>query len=234
MITAAKGLPAGQWLMLLLCLVALPLANSLALPILRRRLGGSFGRSAWWYHRVALVIAHTVLIGGVAFVTRKDGWRRLGISATSALWLLLLVVGLMVASGFAVAGRNYGGISSPGIGPVTKNENWFAVLSIGWAGVGQELLFRSFAIPAVEVVSGSTFLAVLICAFTFAYYHGGFALGMASFTGNLVGGLLFGVLFIATDSLLAAAIPHALFVASSFTFEGVRTPVPSERITIEE
>ena len=233
MITVGQG-PAGQWPMLLLCLVALPLANSLALPILSRRLGGSFGRSAWWYHRLGLVVAHMVLILGVVFVTRKEGWRRLGISATSALWLLLLVVVLIVASGFVVAGRSYGGISSPGIGPVTKNEHWFSLLSIAWAGAGQEVLFRSFAIPAVEVMSGSTSLAVLICAFTFAYYHGGFALGMPSFAGNLAAGLLFGVLFVATDSLVAAAIPHALFVAVSFAFEGVGAPAPNGRITIEE
>lgn len=201
--------------MLAACLVALPLANSVALPILRHHLGGSFGRSAWWYHRSALLLAHAVLIAGVVFVTRRDGGHRLGINPARAWVLLILTVVLMVASGLAVALRSYGGSSSAALDAVTKNEHWFAVLSIAWAGVGQEILFRSFAIPALKTAFGNTFLAVLICAFTFAYYHGGFSLGIASFSGNFMGGLLFGVLFVATDSLLAPVVPHALFVAVS-------------------
>jgi len=181
----ARRLPAAQWALLALCLVALPLANSLALPILRHHLGGSHRRGAWWYHRSALLLVHVALVVAVVIVTRDDGGTRLGVSSRANAWsLVVLTTGLIVASGIFVAARSYAGITSAVLGPVTKNEHWFALLSVAWAGVGQEVLFRSFATPAVKTASGNTFFAVLICAFTFAYYHGGFSSGVLSFDGG--------------------------------------------------
>ena len=84
----------------------------------------------------------------------------------------------------------------------------FALLSIS-AGIGEELAFRGFLIPALRIASGSTLVAVLVSSAAFGLMHSYQRLHGASRAGTL--GALLAAPFIVTGSILPSMIAHAAF-----------------------
>lgn len=82
----------------------------------------------------------------------------------------------------------------------------FVGLSLS-AGVGEELVFRGFLIPALEAATGSLWLAVVVSSAVFGIVHTYQGASGAVRAGVL--GLLLAVPFVATGSVLPSMIAHA-------------------------
>lgn len=208
------GNPLGRsaYALVVLVLVVLPVANAhVGFPYVASRLPEQ--ESSWTAHRIALVGAHAVLVLMIVLWAHRRGGFSLGIESGAAAGVAILAA-LVVATGFAVLQKpleaqaellDYGSFS--------RVAQLLSVTSIIWAGLGQEILFRAFALPVMEEVTGSTVGAVLGTSVAFGYYHGGTSLGVGNLLANVAGGLLLGVLFASTRNTWTVAIPHATLVA---------------------
>ena len=194
-------------------LVVLPVANAhVGFPHLRENIPGS--DQAWLHHRAALGGAHLVLaLLVMAWAARTNGF------ALRARRHLVVGGGIVIAcvtvALIAVLQKPVEALveDSADFGSYSRTAQIVSVTAILWAGVGQEILFRAFALPVVEDLTKSTGAAVLVTSLTFAYYHGGFSLGLSNFAANLVAALFLGVVFAVTRDLWAVAVPHALLIA---------------------
>lgn len=209
-ITDAAVAGRSHWLLLAAVLVVLPVLNAhVGVPYVEASLPGD--ETAWMIHRLSLVGAHVALVLlVVGWATRAGLDLRLrdhvvpGIAALVVFTLVALVVVLQRPVVPLLELQDYGSFS--------RGAQILSVTSILWAGLGQEILFRSFALPILERYLGSTVLAVTITAVAFGYYHGGFSFGVGNLAANTAGGLVLGLLFVATRNTWAVAAPHALLV----------------------
>lgn len=199
-----------QWALLAAALVALPLGNAfVGFPYLRANIPGN--GDAWFVHRGALVSVHILLVALVVVWARTT---RFDLGARTYLWVGIASIAACVLVAAVVA-------SQKELVPLTQVQDGgvfsrpaqvVSIASILWAGVGQEVLFRAFAVPVVANLTGSTTLAVFVTSAAFAFYHGGISQGAVSLGANFAGGLLLGLLFVHTGSLWAAAVPHAILI----------------------
>jgi membrane protease YdiL (CAAX protease family) len=117
-----------------------------------------------------------------------------------------------VALGFAVASRLLGQREAPLLErllPRTGPQRAVFVLLSLSAGVGEELAFRGFLIPALETATGSSSLAVIVSSLAFGMLH-----SYQRSAGVLRAGALGVVLaapLLATGSLYPSIAAHALF-----------------------
>jgi membrane protease YdiL (CAAX protease family) len=200
----------SHWLLVAAVLVALPVLNAhVGVPYVEASLPGN--EAAWMIHRLWLVVAHVSLVLlVVAWATRSGLDLRLrdhvvpGLAALVVFTLVALVVVLQRPVVPLLEQQDYGSFS--------RAAQLLSVSSILWAGLGQEILFRSFALPVLERHLGSAALAVVITAVAFGYYHGGFSFGVGNLAANMAGGVVLGLLFVATRNTWAVAVPHALLV----------------------
>lgn len=200
----------SHWLLLAGVLVVLPVLNAhVGVPYVEANLPGN--EDAWMIHRLWLVGAHLVLVLLVVGWAARSGLdlRLLdhavpGLAALAVFTLVALVVVLQRPVVPLLEVQDYGSFS--------RGAQLVSVTSILWAGLGQEILFRSFALPVLERRIGSTVLGVVITAMAFGYYHGGFSFGLGNLAANMAGGVVLGLLFVATRNTWAVAVPHALLV----------------------
>lgn len=141
----------------------------------------------------------------------------------AAIWVLtLLLYSLSIAAG-AQALRQRWAIPVPPILarvlPETAREMLvFLLVVCPTAGIAEEVLFRSFAITRLAVITGDTWSATAIAAIGFAFghtYQG--PIGMVS---TALIGLGYSVSYLATGSLMPAIVAHMLHNAlSAFLFK---------------
>ena len=93
--------------------------------------------------------------------------------------------------------------------PRTATERGLFVLLSLSAGVGEELAFRGFLIPAVELASGSRALAVVVSSLAFGMRHSYQGAGGVLRAGAL--GALLAAPLLATGSLYPSIAAHALY-----------------------
>lgn len=136
---------------------------------------------------------------------------RLGLVVPAADELIVWGVGGTIAAVLiAVASRIAGFRESPAVGwllPTTTAEKLgFIVLSCS-AGVGEELVFRSFLIPAVTDATGSVVAAVALSSMAFGLVHAYQRIG-GGFRAALLGAVL-ALPLLATGSVIPSMIAHA-------------------------
>lgn len=118
------------------------------------------------------------------------------------------LAGLLIA----VAGRALGIRESPIVAHLlprsTGEKLAFVALSLS-AGVGEELVFRGFLIPALTIATGSVALAVGLSATTFGLLHAYQRAGGVIRAALL--GLILTVPFLVSGSVLPSIIAHAAY-----------------------
>ena len=191
-------------------LVVLPAANATAgVPYLRARLPEDDG--AWFVHQGALIAGHVVLVLLVVGWARTRGFD-LGLRERRAVGVGAIAACVAVAAIVAAQQQLEPLVDAQDVGAFSRWAQAVSITSILWAGVGQELLFRAFALPLVADAIRSPGLAVLLTSSAFALYHGGFAFGIGNLAANFAGGVALGVVFLRTRNLWAAAVPHAALI----------------------
>lgn len=118
-------------------------------------------------------------------------------------------------TGFAllvlVAGRLVGQRESPLVErliPRTSRERVLFVLVCLSAGIGEELVFRGFLIPALHAASGSIWTAALVSGVAFGMLHSYQRVGGVLRATAL--GIALAAPFIATGSLIPSMVAHAM------------------------
>lgn len=161
-------------------------------------------------------IAMILLIGGLAaWAGLRSGMTPgdLGLRAIDPVhglaWTGAVVV---VALGFALASRFLGHREAPLLErllPRTGPQRAaFVLLSLS-AGVGEEVAFRGFLIPALETASGSIGLAVIVSSMAFGMLHSYQRSAGVLRAGAL--GVVLAMPLLATGSLYPSIAAHALF-----------------------
>ncbi len=197
--------------LLVAVLVVLPLANAhVGFPYVTSRLPDD--ETSWIVHRVGLIGAHAVLVLAVATWSRRSGF---SLQLAEGSFLGTGILGLLtVAAGVIVVQKPLDAqLDLIDFGSFSRSAQLLSVTSIIWAGLGQEILFRAFALSLVESITGSALSAVVVTSISFGYYHGGTSLGVGNLLLNVVGGALLASLFLVTRSTWAVALPHAALVA---------------------
>lgn len=155
------------------------------------------------------------LIGGAALLAAA----RAGISAADlGLVSMELVPGLVWTGGLTLAalavlavGRLLGAREAPVLERLLPRKAGeravFVVLSLS-AGIGEELAFRGFLLPALRVASGSIAVAVVVSSLAFGMLHSYQRIGGVLRAGIL--GALLSAPLLATGSLFPSMAAHAL------------------------
>lgn len=119
---------------------------------------------------------------------------------------------LIGALGIAVLGRMLRWKESPLLEWLlprnVRERALFALLSLS-AGIGEELAFRGFLVPALRTASGSTFVAVIVSSAAFGLMHSYQRPGGALRAGVL--GALLALPFVFTGSIYPSMIAHVTF-----------------------
>ena len=202
----------SAYALVFLVLFVLPVANAhVGFPYVASQLPEQ--QSSWIAHRIALITAHAVLVLMISLWDHRRRGFSLGLESGAAVGVAILAA-LVVTAGFAVLQKPLEAqVELLDYGSFSRVAQLLSVTSIIWAGLGQEILFRAFALPVMEEMTGSTIAAILMTSFAFGYYHGGTSLGVGNLLANVAGGLLLGVLFASTRNTWTVAIPHAVLVA---------------------
>ncbi len=156
------------------------------------------------------------VLAGVTFVAARDGGftlEGLGLVMLPPGQLLLWSAGItLVALALVAAGRALRLRETPLLEhllPRTPGEKAaFLGVSIT-AGVCEELVFRGFLIPALEVATGSLGLAVVLSCAVFGLLHS--YQGMIGIVRTAVLGFVLAIPFLVTGSILPSMIAHAAF-----------------------
>lgn len=157
-----------------------------------------------------------LLLGGTAFVlgVGGDGPELLGLAALPptrlVLWsAALTAVALLLLAGFAAAGRALGRTESAVLRaliprtPVEKGA--FVGLSVA-AGLGEELAYRAYAIPALAVLVGSPWAAAALSSIVFGFLHAYQGILGMSRAASL--GFVLAASLLVTGSVLPAMLAH--------------------------
>ena len=137
----------------------------------------------------------------------------LGLVSVEASTLLIGSGATTVAAlGIAVLGRVMRWNESPILEwllpRAARERALFALLSVS-AGIGEELAFRAFLIPALRIATGSTAMAVVVSSAAFGLMHSYQRLGGAVRAGVL--GAVLAIPFVVTGSVYPSMIAHATF-----------------------
>lgn len=128
--------------------------------------------------------------------------------AAGLLWTGALVVGALA---LMAAWRSFGGREAPLLERLlprtTAERSVFVLLSLS-AGIGEEIAFRGFLIPALETASGSRALAVVVSSLAFGMLHSYQRTGGVIRASTL--GALLAIPLLVTGSLIPSIVAHAL------------------------
>lgn len=205
--------PLGFWgcVYLTLLLELLPLLGLAQLPLADDE--GSFPRIGVYLSSGAVILA--LGWGGFVIGSGEVGRDLMGLGpvppGSLIIWTLGATLGVLALQLAFLVGRIRVGIKETPLLhqllPRTAPEKViFGFLSLA-AGVGEEIAFRGFAVPALVLLTGSGWGAVLISSTAFGVLHGyqGW-LGVAR-TGSM--GILLGAVFLLSGSLWPAMLAHA-------------------------
>jgi|GEM_PF-2026892 len=170
-------------------------------------------------HRWQSALVATLLLGGLAWY----GW------GWQTLWRCPLPIGTQILLGLlvglaslAVDGLLHTLLSrrfSPGYAPLFRSHGVAVSGAMGpaeivtgglMAGLGEEPFFRGLLLPALAVSTGHTGLAVAITSLLFASCHWLSPRFFGFWIWACWEGMLFGVVFVMTESLLVVMLAHAL------------------------
>ena len=171
--------------------------------------------------KIPVYVSSAGVILLVGWLGLMIGWEEFGLKEMGLLsfhvpTVLAWTGGLMLAAfvllgGFLLARRYLGLQETPFLAqllPKTGREKFvFVFLSLS-AGLGEELAYRGFLIPALAIVFGTAWGAVLLSSLVFGILHSyqGW-LGMAR---TALLGMVLAVSFVVTGSLWPAILAHAL------------------------
>ena len=205
--------PLGFWgcVYLALLLELLPLLGLAQLPLADDE--GPFPRIPIYLSSGAIILA--LGWGGLLIGSREVGREFMGLGPAHPvpliLWFLGSTLGILALQLTFLLGRIRAGIKETALLhqllPRTLPEKVvFVFLSLA-AGLGEEIAFRGFAVPALILLTGSGWGAVLISSMAFGVLHGyqGW-LGVAR-TGAM--GFLLGASFLLSGSLWPVILAHA-------------------------
>jgi membrane protease YdiL (CAAX protease family) len=160
---------------------------------------------------VALLAGAALLLG-----VRRGGWVGVGLGrpplASDLLWGVGVAAAiLMLLVGLAAWRRRVGLREEPMVAelmPRTRRERWaFLALSVS-AGLGEEIVYRGYAIPVLTLMTDDLWMAVLVSSGAFGLVHvyqGGLGIARTGFIG-----LVLALTFLGTGSLWAPVIAHTL------------------------
>jgi membrane protease YdiL (CAAX protease family) len=167
-------------------------------------------------YRGSMVATGVLAAAALVLGLRRGGPAALGLDGAPELrhlvWGVCAAMALLAVLLAWAEGRRRAGLEEEPIVrelmPRDRRERWgFVGLSIA-AGVGEEIVYRGYAIPVLAAITGEVWIAVLLSSGAFGLVHvyqGG--VGIAR-TGCI--GLLLALTFLATGSLWPAIFAHAL------------------------
>lgn len=135
----------------------------------------------------------------------------------------LTLVALVLLAGFAVLGRALGRPESAvlrALIPRTPSEKGTFVGLSAAAGVGEELAYRSYAIPALALVVGSPWAAAVLSSVVFGFLHA--YQGILGTCRAALLGFVLAVSLLVTGSVLPAVLAHAAIDVVAGLFLGDR------------
>ena len=168
---------------------------------------------------VPVYLSSVVVIWGIGAAAVWAAWRsgmpleRLGLvlvdPVTGLVWTGgLTALAIAVLAGGRLLGRREMPLLERLLPRTSTERALFVLLSIS-AGVGEELAFRGFLIPALQMASGSTALAVVVSSLAFGMLHGYQGpVGVLRAAGL---GALLAAPLLATGSLYPSMAAHALY-----------------------
>lgn len=204
--------PLGLWGSLYLALLGelLPLLGLAQLPLADDE--GEFPRASVYLSSAAIILA--LGWGALLIGTRELGRAAMGLGPPSwenvLVWALAATLAIHLLQGAFFLTRRRLGIRESRILarilPRSRTEKLlFAFLSLA-AGIGEELAFRAFALPALVLVTGSTTGGVLLSSAAFGLLHG-YQGWIGIFRTGLMG-LVLAVTFVFTGSLWPGILAH--------------------------
>jgi uncharacterized protein len=111
--------------------------------------------------------------------------------------------------------------SMRGLYPDSTTKRLAFVLMAFAAGLSEEIVYRGFAIRALESLRIHRWIAVFLAAIPFVFQHG--IKSLDQFWWFFANGIVFGIIFIATKRLLPGIILHWLIILSALL--GILTAV---------
>ncbi len=208
--TTPLGVPEAMYLTLLLELLpALALAQ---LPLVSK--DEPLPRIPIYLSSAAVILG----IGGLGLLVgrRQLGFEEMGFRTLPAFHLVLWTAGLTLAAltltwGFHIVRRRAGWAESPLLSellPKTMREKGvFVALSLA-AGVGEEIAFRGFLIPALTLVFGWSWGAALLSSAAFGILHA--YQGWIGIVRTATLGVVLAGSFIISGTLWPAMLAHAI------------------------
>lgn len=181
--------------------------------------------AAWWTVYGTLIDIATLLTLG--WLTRREGLRlvdllgdaprRLGRDLAMGLGLTVLYVALGFLSGALTTLAVYGVTTAPVplMGGLPRWATWYSLLvwPLIW-GVAEELTYQGYALPRLQVITGRTWLALLLVTLGFGLQHsalpfradGNFMLWR--FGSSLLLGLAAALVYLRLRQLLPLIVAH--------------------------
>jgi membrane protease YdiL (CAAX protease family) len=169
--------------------------------------------------RVSVYLSSGALILALGFLalvvgTGEVGKEAMGLGATAPgptlAWAVLSTLGILLILIAFYFGRRVLGLKESRILERLLPETWgerllFALLSFS-AGVGEELAFRGFALPALALATGSLWGGAVLSSFAFGLLHG--YQGWLGVARTALMGWVMAASFILSGSLWPAIIAH--------------------------
>lgn len=172
-----------------------------------------------------IMVLHWLSVLMVAYVLKTSDRRfadigyKLSRKRTSHLILIYMVIAL-AALGFvefilsSVELEDQQIQRLPGLIPVTIGQRLFFILLVFSTGFCEEIVYRGFAITGLSDAGLNRWLGLFVAAFLFVGIH-----SLNAYTNRFLflfgGGLLYGVLFLATRNLLPSIVIHMLINLSA-------------------
>lgn len=171
-----------------------------------------------------IIIWYIVQIFIVSKVINASGWRWSDIGFTLSkkrtIYLisgfLLLAFGLLLSIELALASNVVDSEKLQSLSGLTPKNTTSRVIFIFMAlvaGLSEEIVYRGFAIKALESHNINKWVAVLLASIPFIFQHG--LKSIDQFWWFLITGIFFGVLFVARKNLTLNIIIHWLIILSA-------------------
>lgn len=207
-------LPVWSVLVVLVGLPAIYIANSLmpwSVELLRRHNHAFFFQ--FW---CSIAFLHWCSVALIGMLLKRKGSVLKDIGLDLSPLRIALMIGVPVVIGGTLImlrkmGIDHGSKSPEVVSPFTNGERWFWIFMSFTAGFCEELVYRGFAIRALQGLNIRTWLAILAATLSFVLMHGVSVLTSVPFVIIYVAGLLFSALFIWRRSLIPGIILHTLF-----------------------
>lgn len=210
---------------ILAVLIGFPvIATLISLLLINRTLITNLGLDFFNTFWSIVIIWYVVQIYIISKVIKASGWSWADIGFTLSKKktvyfissFLLVALGLflfieLVLANSAVDSEKIQSLS--GLTPKTATSRIIFIFMALVAGLSEEIVYRGFAIRALESHNINKWFAVLIASIPFIFQHG--LKSIDQFWWFLITGILFGVLFVALKKLTVNIIIHWLVILSA-------------------